>query len=89
MVLLIICAVLLVLALFHDFMKTKVKNEKIVKAYTCFVTFLEISWGILIIGAFVSSAFLNYSEEIFAFLSEHKKEILCVGVVLLVAYLDR
>ena len=44
---------------------------------------------ILIIGGFIDSAFFNYSEEIFAFFREHKKAILCIGVVLFMAYLDR
>ena len=85
----IICASLLGVVLFHEFMTKKVKNEKVVKTYTSFVTFLQISWGLLIIGGFIYSAFFNYSEEIFAFFREHKKEILCIGVVLFVSYLDR
>ena len=85
----IMCVALLMIALFHDFMTKKVKNEKVVKTYTSFVTFLQISLGLLIIGSFIYSAFFNYSEEIFAFFREHKKAILCIGVVLFVAYLDR
>lgn len=89
MVILYIFAVFLVLFFFHEFMTKKVKNEKVVKTYTSFVIFLQISLGLLIIGSFIYSAFFNYSEEIFAFFREHKKAILCVGVVLLIAYLDR
>ena len=85
----IMSAALLMIALFHEFMTKKVKNKKVVKTYTSFVTFLQISLGLLIIGSFIYSAFFNYSEEIFAFFREHKKAILCIGVVLFMAYLDR
>ena len=87
--LLIPVAVIAACAAFNHFMTTKVQNEKVKKCYSFFVSFLQISLGLLIIGSFIYSAFFNYSEEIFAFFREHKKAILCIGVVLFMAYLDR